>query len=548
MARPCPSTDVRDEGVTLVAAMSAALIGLSLTVLMTTMVIVTSQDTGLDRKRAVAVGAAEAGVDAAYAAIRSSGAAPPCTWTTSGTIKASDSTAMTIKINYFDAGGAPLNSHCVLDGSGVPRLPASVRPAVAQIVSTADTANGDPKVGLKGKRTMEAQVNLTPQFADSMDDAIFANATLQFANNSRVYGNTGTDANIYSNNAIFCQNGNSSTQFDGSFYSQGSVSLANRCTIMGDLWAVGNIALNNNQVAVAGYVRSSGGTISGVPEQNGTMVAKLVQARAPGAGQSLGQMINWDTCWTSSNRTTLRNPARCQWVSSVAPPPVHPFPVIRGDAAALAAWQADGYTIVRSTDASMDPTCSKGQAAKLAGWNWNGGINWMSNWILNQAPLLGGKTLVVSHCEIRFQNMGNRKVELNNDLAVFARAGFTTAGATTFRSTSATQRVMHIVVPYDATGSPMNCASPTIALDNQTSIEPSVNTLLYTPCNSYVANNSTFTGQIYAGGSMNVNNQFVMQFRKVPMPTGSVVAVSTTVKEYSVDVVYKRENRNPAAG
>lgn len=535
MRRLLPLPGSPDSGASLVAAVGAGVIGLSLTIVMTTMVIVTQQDSGVDRKRAVAVSAAEAGVDAAYAAILSAGPEPPCRWPLAGSVDAvgSDATQIVSTITYYRA------DNTVIPCGAGNTIASTEQAAKAQILSTADASGGSSQVGAKGKRTMEAEVNLTPNFANAMTDAIFSNSTLTFANNSRVYGHSGPDANVYSNNSIFCQNGNSNTQFDGTFMSQGSVTLSNQCHITGDLWVAGNVALNNNKVAIGGYVRSSGGTVSAVPEGATPMVGKLVQARSPGPGQNLGDMINWDTCWTNSGRSTLRDPARCQWLSSVPAPPTKPFPIIRGDAAALGKWQAGGYTVIKDTDPGMDPTCNNPDS---------GGMNWVSNWIVAHAPTLAGKTLLSVECPntiVRFQNMGNQKVQLGNDLAVFARSGFVTSGNTTFRSNDADQHVFHVIVPFDATSNPYVCNAPTISLDNQTSIEPSLVTMLYTPCASAIANNSTFTGQIYGGGSMSVNNQFVMQFTQVPMPDGTVEALSTIIEDYSVDVAFKRETRNP---
>jgi hypothetical protein len=100
------------------------------------------------------------------------------------------------------------------------------------------------------------------------------------------------------------------------------------------------------------------------------------------------------------------------------------------------------------------------------------------------------------------------------------------------------------MVPYDATTSPTNCSSPTISLDNQTDVRSTLTTLFYTPCDLSMANQTTFAGQIYSGHSLNVNNQFTMQFIPVPMPDGAVTSVGG-VKGYTLDVVYKRESRNP---
>lgn len=522
----------RDAGMSLVLAVMTTAFALSLTAVVTTTVIATIRDSGLDRQRSVAVSAAEAGIDAAYAALQSAGATLPCRWPASGSLDArgTDATQIVATITYYRADG----SQITCNGGSV-----SEQPFKAEIVSTADTtALG--ATSTRGKRTMQAQVNLKAAYGNGLTDAIFANSNLTFANYSSLAGQTGKDAHVYSNNSVFCQNGNGTTVFDGNFIAQGSVWLSNQCEITGDLWAKGSVHLDNNKATVDGYVRTSEGTVVAVPETaTHTMVGKLVQAPAPSAPQTLSSQISWDTCWTDSNRTTLANPARCQWSAAVPAPPVKPFPIIRGDATALAAWAAGGYTVIKDTDPGMDPQCTK---------NDSDGRNWITNWLIAQASQLTTKTVLVVTCpwkELRFQNMGSQAIDLGNDLAIIAYNGFATAGKTIFGSADGAPHVFQVIVPYDAASSPTACWGPTISMDNQTVIHPVLTTLLYTPCTTSVSNNATFTGQIYAGGDINVNNQFTMQFAPVPMPAGTVVTSGGDTTGYTLDVVYKREIPNP---
>jgi hypothetical protein len=510
----------------------AGAFALSLTLVVTTTVIVTQRDSGVDRQRAVAVSAAEAGIDAAYAALQSSGATLPCRWPASGSLDAmgTDATQVVATITYYRADG----SQITCSGGTI-----SEQPFKADITSTADTlALGGGST--RGTRTMQAQVNLHATYSNALTDAIFANGTLTFANYSTLDGKNGKDAHVYSSESVFCQNGNSTTVFDGNWIAQGSVTLANQCEIAGDLWVRGSVSLNNNKATVDGYIRTSNGTVYAVPESpSHIMVGKVIQAPAPVSPQTLGSQINWDTCWTSSSRATLANPPRCQWPSSVPAPPVKPFPIIRGDATAQAAWAAGGYTVIKDTDPTMDPSCNRPDVD---------GRNWITNWVIANAPLLTGKTALVITCPwkvLRFQNMGSQQVNLNNDLAIITYNGLTTSGRTVFGSADGARHTFHVIAPYDATASPTNCTDPTISLDNQTVIQPILTTLIYTPCNMAMANNTTFAGQIFGGGDVNVNNQFAMQFDPVSMPAGTITVNGGDINGYTLDVVYKREARNP---
>jgi hypothetical protein len=477
---PRPGLRYRDAGTSLVLAVMTGAFALSLTLVVITVTIVTTQDSGVDRQRAVAVSAAEAGIDAVYAAMQSSGTTLPCRYPATGSIDTmgTDTTQVVVTITYYRADG----SEIACSGGSI-----TEQPYQANIVSTADTNPLSAATQTRGHRTMQSMVNLTAERSDSLGDAIFANGNLTFANYSSLSSPTGKNADVYSNNSVFCQNGSSTTVFDGNWVAQGSVTLSNQCEITGDLWVKGNINLNNNKSTVDGYARTSGGTFYAVPETpNHTMVGKLVQAPAPVSPQTLSSQINWDTCWTNSNRLTLADPARCQWPATVPDPPETGFPIIRGDAAAQAAWAAAGYTVIKDTDAGMDPFCNNPDSH---------GRNWITNWLIANASSLSGKTLLVVTCpwkELRFQNMGSNKIELNDDLAIFAYNGLTTAGRTIFDSADGAGHNLHLIVPYDATVSPTSCWGPTISMDNQTGIQPVLTTLIYSPCSMSMANNTEF--------------------------------------------------------
>lgn len=172
-----------DTGSSLVLSVMAGAFALSLTLVVTTTVIVTQRDSGVDRQRSVAVSAAEAGIDAVYAALQSSGATLPCRWPTSGSLDAmgTDATQVVATITYYRADG----SQITCSGGTI-----SEQPFKADITSTADTiALGGGST--RGTRTMQAQVNLHAAYSNALTDAIFSNGDLRFANYSTLTGNTG---------------------------------------------------------------------------------------------------------------------------------------------------------------------------------------------------------------------------------------------------------------------------------------------------------------------------------------------------------------------
>jgi hypothetical protein len=241
-------------------------------------------------------------------------------------------------------------------------------------------------------------------------------------------------------------------------------------------------------------VLSSTGTIS-LPNSfsvNGTLLA---------AGT-----ITWGGCSSSG---------KCYPNTTVAAPQSFPFPILRGDAATMAIWVAEGYNVVNDNDCAS-----------------------IKNSIINTYARAGAKTLVRTTCAVNFAR--DRDIPLSNDLAIFANGGFSSSQQVSFTSNNGTARVLHWVVPYDAVAS-RPCASPGITTDNQFNFASEVNMLVYSPCNISFSNNSDHLGQVFGGSQVSINNQFQMQFR--PVPVWGIDPTSLPLLSYKIDVVYKRETR-----
>ena len=276
--------------------------------------------------------------------------------------------------------------------------------------------------------------------------------------------------------------------------SQGAITVQGACTVAGDLWAKGSVSNPSGaNGSVGGRVLSSTSSIS-LPNNiavNGSLLA--------------GGAISWGGCSTSG---------KCFANTGVAAPPALPFPILRGDAATLAAWTAQGYTVF------TDNTCGS-----------------IKNSIINQYAKKGFKTLVKTSCAVNFSN--DKDIPLQNDLAIFAYGGISSSQQVSFLSSDSTVRTLHWVVPYDAATRP--CATPGITTSNQFNFSTTVNMFVYTPCNVNFSNNSDHIGQIYGGGTVAIHNQFTMQFR--PVPVWGIDPSSLPLLSYKIDIVYKRETR-----
>lgn len=476
-----------DAGVTLVIAMMVMGVVSALSLVVIGVAITTNQDSGRDRQRTVTVNAAEAGVDAVYASIQSSGVTLPCRWPATGTAAmnaAPDQATAYATVSYFNAAGSPMPcSGGVLDAS-------SAKPATAVVdgFGWAPGIAGSPA----RERHMQALVNLTPIFGDSLNKAIFADGDLSFTNQTTLTGNNGPDADVYTNQDFICAN---NQNYAGSVHAQGYIEVQGTCTIAGDAWAgtqVTSAAGSNG--SIGGRVLASTSTIS-LPNNfnvNGTLLA---------AGN-----ITWGGCASSG---------KCFPNTTVGAPQSYPFPILRWDAGTQAIWEAEGYTVV------TDNNCAA-----------------VKNNIKNTYARYTSKTLVRTTCSVNFSR--DRDIPLYSDLAIFADGGFSSAQQVSFTSSDGTPRVLHWVVPYrDSLVRP--CASPGVTTDNQFNFATEVNMLVYAPCDISFSNNSDHLGQIIGGSSVTIENQFTMQFR--PVPVWGIDPTSLPLLSYKIDIVYKRETR-----
>jgi len=476
-----------DRGVTLVIAMMVMGVASSLAILVISVAIQVNRDSGKDRQRTVTINAAEAGVDAVYASVQSSGVALPCRWPASGTANADaapDRATAYATVSYFDAAGAsmPCSSN-ILNA-------ASVKPATAVV----DGYGTGPSIAGAPIRTrhMQALLNLTPVYGNSLNKAIFANSTLTFSNQTTLTGNSGPDADVYTNGDFRCAN---NQNFAGSVYAQGTITVQGTCTIAGDAWAKGSVTYSSgSNGSIGGRVLSSNGAIT-LPSNfnvNGTLLAS--------GGISWGGCVS-GKCFPNT--------------SSVAAPAVFPMPILRADDATMSVWRTQGYTVYD------DNACAT-----------------IKDRIINTYAQTGSKTLVRTNCAVAFA--GDKDIPLRNDLAIFAAGGLFSQQQVSFSSSSSAARVLHWVVPYkDSTAMP--CSSPGITTDQQFNFSTEVNMLVYAQCSISFSNNADHLGQVIGGSDVQINNQFSMQYR--PVPVWGIDPTSLPLMSYKIDVVYKRETR-----
>lgn len=479
-----------DSGVALMITIAVMIVSMGLVTLVISLAIQENNSSARDRQRTVAVDAAEAGVDASYAMMQTSGTSLACTWPSSGAsaVESSPDTATARStITYFKADGTPLG-HCLTSGDVTG--PSSTFQALVDGYGVAQGPGGGTT---SSNRHMQALVRLTPVYANSVDKAIFANGNLTFNNQTTLTGDgNGANADVYSNSNFVCSN---NENFAGSIYTQGSFTVQGGCTVAGDVWARGDVANGSgSNGSIGGRVLSSSGSVT-LPSNfnvNGTLLAS--------------GSISWSGCSVSG---------KCFANTSVAAPPAVPFPIMAGNSSAAdAEWVAAGYTIFEATNCAT-----------------------VKSDIINVYAKKGSSTLVRTVCPVNFA--GDKTIPLSNNLAIYAYGGISSSQQVNFTSSvSGQQRYLYWVVPYDA--APVRpCASPGVTTDNQFNFSTDVNMYIYSPCTISLSNNSSQIGQVYGGSDVSIQNKFTMQFIKVPV--FGIDPTSTPVLSYKLDIVYKRE-------
>ena len=514
-----------DAGVAIVAAMAVVmLVGILLAVVITIAMSEATQ-TGRDRQRSSAVSVAEGQVDTVAAQIQSS--TPTALATLCGDIGGSkvvgaDDFGLETTVTYYEQSGA--------DVVEVPCADVAATPIVqAKIVThaTSDKINGTSEA----KRAVETLLELTPTYAMGLDKALFADSTMTISNNAMLTSASGKpDADIYTNDNFYCRN---NQEFFGSIHAQGGIFLESQCTVHVDAWAKGEVTVTNPSASIGGDALSSTSNVS------------LDKAKLTGQARAKG----------TATGTACDTPGKCAGNQAVDTPPMQPFPQLEWTAPAAAEWVDAGYTnTVQFPMPSTDFQCGWYNGADLYGpdgkkANLNGKATGPAAWLFANSWKLPANTIVVVNCpddKITFQGV---PLLLNKDLIIVSRLGITMSNQTQISSVAGTgtaddPNLLYLIQPYKVSGqgtwTTYSCSGDGITLDNQVTVDKTVNTLLYSPCTIRKANKSEIVGQVYSGSALSIDNQLDMLY--IPMPIwGGLANSSDSIESYSINVLYKRE-------
>lgn len=526
-----------DRGVAIVAALAVVmLVGIMLAVVVD-IAMSEARQTGRDRQRSSGVAVAEGAVDGAVARIQS---APPgalgavCGNLPTSADVAADDFTVTTTVTYYNAAGA------VVDCSAL----TTTKVAQASIVSRArsNSVNG----AAPAQRTVETLLKLTPSVG--LDKAIFANSTMTMSNNAKVTAQSGKpEANIYTNGDFYCLN---NQEFHGSILApKGSIYLESQCTVIVDAWAKGEIKVTNPKASIGGRALSYTSTV--------TLGSAALGQQARAAGQVTGNVC------ATSGKCFSNDP-------TVPAPPVEPFPELLWNATAQAAWAAEGYTNVVNIPGTYTVQKSDGSTAAVdfpCGWYTGpdlagppqangtpttlklaGKADGAAAWLWANGWKLPGPTVLAVNCassKVTIQE--NYDLQLNRDLVIVTRGGLSFTQQSIIKAVDGTATatdpaLLYMIQPVMWESETVTCNGYGIELNNQVTVQNTVNTLLYSPCPIHKANNSDITGQVYSGQAVAVDNKFDMKYVPMPVPAGALNPTGAAgILSYSVDVLYKRE-------
>ncbi|KQY44072.1 hypothetical protein [Cellulomonas sp. Root137] len=509
-----------DRGAALVAAVAVALIGIMLVSVVVANAVAASQDSGEDRARTSGIHTAEGAVDAVYAELETW---TPCSWPAAGPLNGGTSpsrTTATATVQYFSASGVLLT--CGPGGSltGGPL-------ASAVVTATATAADGT-------RRTVQSKVALTPSTTQGSGAAIFAANSIMTTNNFTVTTTLpDTDVDVWVDGGNV--NCNSNVQIKGNLIVvNGTVDISNSCRVTGNLWSKKQLTVHqaapgglqtvgqslyvtaNASLAagtrIGGDVVLTGALSGGTPIVGGAIRQGVAPANIPQyVPVKLPEVLYRPADWTGFVNTGDRQAAYRTWV--------------RAQAAANGApsW-AD----------AMNPARDQCRVAG-ASYDANG-------------PLVGPTVPTVfdtTNCaETRFE--GGLNIKLRSDMVIFAKSFYSTGD---FKVTSAdgAQHKFWVIVPDRIPNGIAECSGGAGNIKNDSgslAIAP-ITLFMYTPCTIDTNNSTDFYGQLY-GGTVQLRNSMTMNY--VPIGIPGVVLPSTdpiSSAGYRVDVVFKREIRNP---
>lgn len=493
------TTQGKDRGAAVVAAIGVMIICLALGALVISQAIAAQEDSGRNRARTVEIHNAEGGVDTLYAKLQQGEFV--CHWkTTSGDELGPDLVGANAELRYWHESGAEME--CTGEKLSVD---AGNMPARAKILVTSEAGRSTGS-GIQPQRSFESEVILGKENNPQDGAAIFSETVPTFSNDTTLEG---YDGNVWISHGDFkCTE---SVRFEGNVYvADGGALMSNRCLVERDLEVTKDIVLDS----------AEGPKILGsVSSKNGNLRLESPQSRVAEDANLGGKF----TDRTGSVDGQIRENVNFSEYHTPVDLPDVTFNE--------ADWE--GFN-------TMSPSqFAEESLSNLSSHQWGGGAcdqEWATGTIHGPSTPtllnLNGERA----CEVHLRDVD---LELNNDLAIFADRFFAD-GQVEVKSADGEEHKLWLIVPSDKKGTPGH-RTGTIKFTGNTVFNENAPVFLYGQGNVDLSNTSHFYGQVY-GYEVSAHNSPKITYREMGIPGVDLMPGYVDLNgEWEVDVVYKRE-------
>lgn len=493
------TTQGKDRGAAVVAAIGVMIICLALGALVISQAIAAQEDSGRNRARTVEIHNAEGGVDTLYAKLQHGEFV--CDWqTTSGDELGPDSVGAHAELRYWNESGAEME--CSGEELSVD---ANNMPARAKILVTSEAGRSTGS-GIQPKRSFESEVVLKKNDASQHGAAIFSARAFSPSNSTTVKGE---GADVWVDHGDYnCSN---HTMVSGSVFTpEGGVVMSNGCRADGDVNSSQSIFLHNDS-KIDGDVNSKSGDLRTQSTQSlvgGS--AKLGGTWADRTGEVKGSV---------KEGYEFGGFYQSQGLPSVTYRPSD--------------WEGfNELSKEQFADTALSGLEWYGNEPNACGSEWYGGV--VSS--PSEASIVNLSPAESPACEI---NLREVTIELNADLAMFADQ-FTASNNVEFKSADGEEHKLWLIVPEDKQGLPGDKTGG-IHLSNQTRFSENAPVFLFAQGQVTLTNSTDFYGQVY-GDPVDSSNDTTFTYREMGIPGVDLMPGYVDLDgEWDVDVVYKRE-------
>jgi Tfp pilus assembly protein PilX len=454
-----------ERGMAMIIALLVSLVIVTLSLFIVQLSLHNSTQSAYDRNRVTSVSAAEAGIDAMWATLQSTGPASlPCSSPATGTVASSPATgSYSVSATYYDSSGATMT--CPLSSTA--------QPAAVELVSTGTAAGS-------ATRKMQSYATLSP-ILTGLSAAVISQTGTAFNNSFTLNGNGSDNADIYINTGDLTVT--NLPAIHGSVYvPTGSYTQANNSVVYGSVWANNSVTVQSpatitgngtSSTADIGRGGNPGGTINGSATAGTTIDAGLTigGTKSPSSPQGAPpSMPIPPACWTTSGACTGQSSS---WTSS-----------------------PNNYTVHTDTDCTAARTYL--ETGTLTG------------------PLV---ERITSTCNLTINNLDS--VNFTGNLAIFTDGSITLNQQNNWNGTSGSN--LYLIVNYR---SGLTCGTYPGSYDITTSNNSNFNNVqvaFYTPCTVNIANSNTFSGQIL-GNTVQITNNATINFKPTLIPGTGIIS------------------------